>query len=401
MSSLDWFNQARYGLFVHWGPYSAAGRGEWVMNRERIPVPEYREQYASRFTAEHYDPASWAKMARRWGMKYVVLTTRHHDGYCLWDTKTTPWNSAKLGAKRDLVGPFVEAVRAEGLKVGLYYSVADWSHPDYPGAFQRDWPKSWPDEAARLRFVAFYHAQLEELMTRYGPVDMLWYDGCIPRPTDGEAINRRVKELQPGILINERNGEPCDFHCSEQSLKAKDGAWEACMTLNRNWGYHAGDHDWKNPREVVSMLLTTCKSAGNLLLNIGPMGDGRIPEESVRILDRVGLWLDRWGAFLPGSDRSPFTWNNSVVLTTRGESVFVHLMYATESKLCVAEIANKVVSARWLDSGEPVRFEQKGERLWLLDLPTTMPDELGACIELKVEGKPAPITEQGTFWIPD
>ena len=148
-----WFNEARYGMFIHWGAYSVAARGEWVMNRERIPLDEYTHRYVDRFAAERYDPAAWAQLARAAGMGYVVLTARHHDGFALWDTQTRPFNAAKLGPKRDLVRPFVQAVRDAGLRVGLYYSVADWTHPDYPGPFERDWPTGWRDQAARRRFA--------------------------------------------------------------------------------------------------------------------------------------------------------------------------------------------------------------------------------------------------------
>lgn len=140
MKKIGWFNRARYGMFIHWGAYSVAGRGEWIMNRELIPAEEYRRLYAQRFTASHYDPADWAAKAKKWGMGYTVLTTRHHDGFALWDSEVNPYNAAKLGPKRDLVAPYVEAVRKAGLKVGLYYSPANWSCPDYPGGYFRDWP---------------------------------------------------------------------------------------------------------------------------------------------------------------------------------------------------------------------------------------------------------------------
>ncbi len=260
----DWFDHARYGMFIHWGPYSVAGRGEWVLNRERVPLDEYRARYAAGFTAENYDASAWARLAKAGGMKYVVLTTRHHDGFALWDTQTTEFNAARIGPKRDLLTGFVEAMREEGLKVGLYYSVADWGHPDYPDPHARDWPLAWPDESARKRFVGYYRSQLEELFTRYGQIDLLWYDGCMPGPTDGGEVNAFVKQLQPEVLINNRNGEPWDFWCCEQTIKpASPGTrWEACMTLNENWGYHAGDNAWKSPGDIIKLLAETAAGAG-------------------------------------------------------------------------------------------------------------------------------------------
>ena len=156
-----------------------------------------------------------------------------------------------------------------GSRSGSTTPWADWHHSDYPDAYARDWPKTWPDEAARQRFVKFYTAQLEELMSNYGRVDVLWYDGCIPSPTDGKQANEMARRLQPHVLINERNGEPFDYRCSEQSLNAKEGPWEACLTLNDNWGYHAGDTNWKTPRQVINMLVSTARNGGNLLLNVG------------------------------------------------------------------------------------------------------------------------------------
>ncbi len=391
-------------MFVHWGPYAVAGRGEWVMNRERIPFEEYRRKYAENFRAEQYAPAAWATFAAECGMKYVVLTTRHHDGFALWDTDTTEFNAARLGPGRDLVAPFVEAVRSAGLKVGLYFSVADWTHPDYPAAFARDWPVSedWESDAARKRFIAYYQAQLEELMTRYGTIDILWYDGCIPGPLDGQVANQRVRELQPDILINERNGDPFDFRVSEQSLKDKPGPWESALTLNDNWGYHATDENWKGPADVVKMLITARSKAGNLLLNVGPRLDGTIPEPSLNILRSAGDWLGRNREFMDTTDRSPFAWNNISLTTVRGNTVYLHLTKDPRGEYCFAELANKVLSARMVDGGAPVAFEQLDDgRLFLKNLPTPLPDPLVTTIALELDGPPKPLTEQKTFWIPE
>lgn len=390
-------------MFIHWGPYSVAGRGEWVMNRERIPAAEYIEKYAAIWRAEQYHPASWARLAREAGMKYVVLTTRHHDGFALWDSATTPFNAARIGPGCDLVRPFVEAVRAEGLRVGFYYSVADWTHPDYPDPFERDWPDAWRDETSRLRFVAFYRSQLEELLTRFGKIDVLWYDGCIPSPTEGDKVNAFVKQLQPEILINNRNGGAWDFQCCEQSIiPAPEGTdWEACMTLNANWGYHAGDQDWKSAREVIRLLAETAAGGGNLLLNVGPRADGSIPAPSEKILREVGDWLARNGSFLSHSTRSPFGWLNSGRLTTRGSTAYLHLFHSPGTDFCLAEIANRVLSARWLHSGQDVSFQQDADgRLFFPNLPNPLPDPLCSVIVLELDSAPRPIRPVTAFWIP-
>lgn len=401
--STKWFNQARYGMFVHWGPYSVAARGEWIMNREKIPVAEYTEKYARAWRAENYDPASWARLAREGGMKYIVLTTRHHDGFALWDSETTGFNAARMGPGRDLLPEFVAAARAEGLHVGFYYSVADWTHPDYPDAFARDWPESWPDENARKRFIAFYKAQLRELFTRYGKIDMLWYDGCLPAPTDGDEVNAFVKSLQPDLLINNRNGGSWDFHCCEQTVNpAPPGIdWEACMTLNGTWGYHAGDDNWKSARTIVQLLTETAAGAGNLLLNVGPKPDGTIQEPCQAIIREAGAWLFRNREFLPESTRAPFAWCTSGRLTTRANTVYLHLFYSPGREFSLAEIGNRVLSARWLDGGAPVDFHQLDDgRLIFNSLPVPLPDPLASVIAIEVEGEPRALRQRTTFWIP-
>jgi alpha-L-fucosidase len=400
----SWFNDARYGMFVHWGVYAVAGRGEWFRNRERMSQEEYVRLYAENFRAENYDPKTWAALAKEAGMGYVVLTTRHHDGFALWPTKQGGFHAGNVGPKRDLVGPFVEAVRAAGLKVGLYYSPADWSHADYPGPFFRDWPneKDWASPEARERFIAYYKAQLVELMSNYGKIDYLWFDGCIPDDLQRREINEELLRLQPHLLINERNGPPSHVHVSEQAIRAPkdDVLWEACMTLNDNWGWHAGDTHWKSAREVIKMLCETATGAGNLLLNVGPKPDGTIPEESVRILGEAGAWLRKNREAITNSERSPFSWNNWGRVTVRGNHIYLHIRNSTGSELCWAELKNKVLSARWLDGGAPVRFEQRDERLFLCELPVPLPDPLTTTLVLEAEGIPEPVTIQTSFWIP-
>ena len=400
---MNWFDDSRYGLFIHWGAYSAGARGEWAMNRERIPRDEYERDFVDAFRAERYDPADWAAKAKRWGMGYAVLTTRHHDGFSLWDSKANPWNAANRGPRRDLVRAWTEAFRAAGLKVGFYYSPASWTNPDYPGPFFRDWPGTgdWRDEESRRRFVAQYRAELRELCTQFGAIDYLWFDGCIPENIDGAETLAMIRRWQPGIMVNNRLGSPFDVKVCEQTINPpkEGGRWEACMTLNANWGFHGGDDRWKTPRDVLELLLTCASKGGNLLLNVGPRADGTIPEESVAILDEVGAWLRANGDAVRGSDKSPFTWNNTArPITVKGGRVFLHFLIDPRGSFRWAELKNRVVSARWLDDGAPVRFEQRGEILFLRDLEWRAP---GRTVELAVEGTPEPVSAQTTFWIPE
>ena len=400
----SWFDQSRFGMFIHWGAYASAARGEWVVNRERISFAEYRRLYVETFRAENYDPEAWAALASEAGMRYAVLTARHHDGFSLWPTKTSDFHAGHIGPKRDLVGEFLNAFRRAGLRVGLYYSPAHWFHPDYPGAYFRDWPSpgDWESPEARERMTAFYAAQLRELMTDYGHIDYLWYDGCIPEDLQSRAINEEMLRLQPHLLINERNGQPSHVHISEQAIRpGRPGElWEACMTLNNNWGYHAGDHDWKSPRQVIQMLTETASKAGNLLLNVGPKADGTIPAESSQILREVGAWLSHHGQSIYGSNRSPFTWSNWGRVTTRENHIYLHIWNGTGEELCFAEVKNRVLSARFLDSGSPISFEQKDQRVVLRNLPKVLPNPIATTIVLEVEGRPEASNPQTTFWIP-
>src|SRR5213593_3479822 len=230
---MQWWHAARFGMFIHWGLYSTLGRHEWVMENEGIPVSEY-ERLAPKFKPIPNAARAWAQLAKRAGMKYMVMTTKHHEGFCNFDTKTTKYCAPKQGPGRDLVKEYVEAARAEGLRVGFYYSLMDWHHPD--GA------RCANDEAARRRFVDYIHTHIRELMTNYGKIDILWYDVAWPLDVKGwesEKMNKMVFELQPDIIVNNRNKLPGDFATPEQRIEAETGgrAWEACMTLNDSWGY--------------------------------------------------------------------------------------------------------------------------------------------------------------------
>ncbi len=397
-----WFNEVRYGMFIHWGAYSQAARGEWIMNRELIPADEYRRLYVENFRAENYDPAVWAQQARDWGFGYAVLTTRHHDGYALWDSKVNPFNAAKLGPKRDLVAPYVAALRAAGLKVGLYYSPANWSHPDYPGPFFRDWPgeNDWKDGASRQRFIAYYRAELEELLTGYGKIDYLWFDGCIPENIDGAETIEMLRKWQPEMLINNRLGNPFDIKCCEQAIKAAQPGqdWEACMTLNDNWGYNAHDENWKSPVDVIKLLCECAGQGGNLLLNVGPMADGTIPAGSVKILDAVGKWMQVNREAFSASERFPFPWTlNAGRGTVKGNKVYLPFFRDPGATFCWGELRNQIKSIDWLDNREPIAFRKEGNRLFMEGLTFNAPARIAV---IETEGKPEANTAQTTFWIP-
>ena len=399
-----WFDEARYGVFIHFGAYAVAARGEWVKNRERIPNDEYAERYCRRFKAEKLDCADWAKKFRKWGFKYAVLTARHHDGYAMWNSKVNPFNCVKVGGAPDVVGEYVKAMRAAGLKVGLYYSPANWSHPDYPGPFFRDWPgeRDWKDEAARQRFVAYYRAEMKELLDNYGPIDYLWFDGCIPGNIDGAETLKWLRADYPEMMVNNRLADGYDIKVCEQTInppKDVKQRWEACMTLNDSWGFRAGDDHWKDAKSVIRILGGCAKAGGNLLLNVGPKADGTIPEESCRILDEVGEWLEANRAAVSSSERHPFSWNNMASqITARGNKVYLYFINRPQETFTWAELGNRCLAAKWLDDGTRVAFEQKGARLFLKGLVWKGPCRV---LELTLDGAPKAGVAQTTFWIPE
>src|ERR1700733_8935215 len=285
---IQWWQEAKFGMFIHWGLYSVIGHQEWVMESEGIPIPQY-EILAKHFTPKPGAAREWARLAKRAGQKYMVLTTKHHEGFCLWDTKLTDYCAPKQGPGRDLVREFVDAARAEGLRVGFYYSLMDWHHPD--GATCKT------DPAARSRFVEYTHGLIRELMTNYGKIDVLWSDVDWPLTAsewESERMNAMVFGLQPEIIVNNRNGLEGDFSTPEQEVRAAQSgrAWESCMTLNDSWGFNRYDDAWKTPKTVVANLVNCARGRGNYLLNIGPKPDGSIPEESVAVLETVGKWLE-------------------------------------------------------------------------------------------------------------
>ncbi|MGA8111408.1 MAG: alpha-L-fucosidase, partial [Acidobacteriaceae bacterium] len=276
---MRWWREAKFGMFIHWGLYSVIGQQEWVMESEGIPIPQY-EILARHFHPKEGAAREWARLAKAAGQKYMVMTTKHHEGFCMFDTKLTDYCAPKQGPGRDLVREFVEAARAEGMRIGFYYSLMDWHHPD--GA------RCATDEAARKRFVEYTHGLIRELMTNYGKIDILWYDvdwPLTPEQWEAERMNRMVFELQPDIVVNNRNGLEGDFSTPEQHVEAskKGRAWEACMTLNEGWGYQAADHEWKTPRTVIDNLARCAQGGGNYLLNIGPDSEGNVPAASVQI----------------------------------------------------------------------------------------------------------------------
>ncbi len=381
---MKWWHEARFGMFVHWGLYSVLGRHEWVMENEGIPVSEY-ELLAKRFQPKPNAARAWAKLAKAAGQKYMVMTTKHHEGFCNFETKLTNYCAPKQGPGRDLVAEFVEAARAEGMHVGFYYSLMDWHHPD--GA------RCATDPDARKRFVEYTHGLIRELMTNYGKIDVLWYDVDWPLDAAGwesEKMNKMVFQLQPDIIVDNRNGLPGDFSTPEQEIVAEKGSrsWESCMTLNDSWGYQRADDNWKSSKTVIRNLVSCSRDGGNYLLNIGPEPDGSIPEESVRVLTQVGQWMNRNGESIYLTDRCQVRRSEFANFTRQGNTLYMHVYFWPGETVALAGLMTKVKSARLFASGQQIKFEQDRFRVRFTGLPEEAPDHPLSTIAIECESEP-------------
>jgi alpha-L-fucosidase len=381
---LIWWQKARFGMFIHFGVYSTIGRHEWEMEMEAVPIGEYTA-HAKTFHPRVGAAKAWAKLAKQAGMRYMVLTTKHHEGFCNFDTKLTDYNAVKQGPGHDVVREYVEAARAEGLRVGFYYSLMDWHHPD--GA------KCATDEEARKRFIAYTHGLIREILTNYGKIDVLWYDVDWPLDIKGwESIrmNEMVFKLQPEIIVNNRNGLKGDFSTPEQEIVAsKDGrAWESCMTMNDSWGYQAADDEWKSSRTILRNLITCARDNGNYLLNIGPKPDGSIPEPSVNALREVGEWLAVNGHTIYETDVCQVRSSMYASFTRKGNTLFMHVHYWPGDYVAISGLKCKVKSAKLVKTGETVAFTQDDYRARFNGMPMEAPDWPLTTIAIECDSEP-------------
>lgn len=378
----QWWHEARFGMFIHFGLYSLLGRHEWAMEQEGIPVAEYQE-LAKQFNPQPHAARAWAKLAKQAGMKYMVMTTKHHEGFCLFDTKLTQYCAPKQACGRDLVAEYVEAARAEGMRLGFYYSLMDWHHPD--GA------RCQTDEGARRRFVDYIHGQVRELCSNYGKVDVMWYDVNWPLKPEGwesERLNKMVRQLQPDILINNRAGIPEDFTTPEQQIRASAAPWEACMTMNDSWGFNRGDDDWKSPKTVVRNLLQCTRDGGNYLLNIGPHADGSIPPPSVDVLSAVGRWMDKHGDLIHQADPCQVKRSQLAAFTRQGQTLFVYVYAWPGESFGIGGLKGKILSAKMHPGGQTVKFDQSEFRVRFQGLPRQAPDPIASVIALEMDREP-------------
>jgi alpha-L-fucosidase len=381
---LDWWREARFGLFLHWGLYAVpAGvwgdddrHGEWIMNTAQIPVETY-EGFAERFDPVKFDADEWARMAAAAGMRYVVITTKHHDGFALFDSQVSDYDVTATPFRRDVMAELGAACRRHGLKMCWYHSIMDWHHPDYLP--RRGWETRSADGADFRRYVAYLRAQVTELLSNYGEIGVMWFDGEW-EPTwshaDGQALYDLCRTLQPGVIVNNRvdvgragmegmtegADRAGDFGTPEQTIPARGlpGVdWETCMTMNGNWGFNAADRGWKSSEELVRNLIDIASKGGNFLLNVGPRADGTFPPEAVERLATIGRWMDVNGDAIHGTTASPIDapeWGRVTAKAERGgdTTLFLHVFeWPADGVLELSGIGNDVRAAHLL--GDPRR----------------------------------------------
>lgn len=409
---MKWFNEARFGMFIHWGLYSILGRGEWVMYVERIPKEEYAK-LADKFNPTKFNADIWVKLAKETGMKYIVLTTRHHDGFCLFDSKVSNFTSVKTRAKRDFVAEYVKACRKYGMKVGFYYSLLDWR---FPGYFDR---KKYAESFKEM--VNQVHNQIKELMSNYGKIDYLFFDGeWIPNvkiardfKEQGESpeiaklwksheLINMIRKLQPDIIINNRTGLNADVDTPEQFVEAskKGRCWESCMTIGDScgWGYIKHNPNLKPVSQLIQYLVTAASGEGNYLLNVGPKADGTIQPELTNRLKEIGKWMKVNKESIYGSERIPDgfgTWGAGMlgIATAKNNTVYFHIFRWPGEIARIAGIKNKVLSAKILGSNKKIKFEKKDNGILILkELPENPPDKYDTVISVELDSKPETFT---------
>lgn len=374
------FQNNRFGMFIHYGLYSLLNRREWAMYYERIPVDEYRK-LADQFHPSPSCVEDWVILARKNGMKYACLTARHHEGFCLFDTATTNFNSVKTAARRDLVREFVDACRKHGVRPALYYSLGDWSDPGYTEGWDLN-PKGW------RRFVEKGHLQLKELMSNYGPIDYLFYDAAPPAETwDTAQINNALRELQPDLLISDRGRVPEDVASSEQHTGAHVKPWECCLTMNSSWGCNYGNPHYKDVISLVQTMATCMHDGGNVLLNLGPLADGSVHSEERRLLTELGGWVERNQEAVYGTTRAPFDKHDYKLSCARDNTAYIafHFYHGPETIVC--GIGNRVLRIRLLHPAQDIAFRQEGDRVFLTGLPAKWPDIMPV-IAMELDGVP-------------
>lgn len=425
----EWFRKDRFGMFIHWGLYSIPGKGEWIRSHQRLSIEDY-QPYFDTFYPTDYNPREWAKQAKRAGMKYVVLTAKHHDGFCLFDSDYTDYKSTNTPIGKDLVAEFVEAVRQEGLKVGLYFSLVDWYHPDYPKYQDPYHPmrgdSRFEDDTFDLnRYVDYLHHQVKEIVTKYGQLDILWFDFSYEEMSGetwrAEELMQLVRQYQPNVIVDNRlegSGEGFgsivteqitsysgDFVSPEQivphegirNYKGEFIPWELCLTMNNNWAYNPTDYLYKSSKTLIRKLVECVSKNGNMILNVGPTALGVIPQESQDILADIGAWIEKNGESIYGCGISNLPKPEWGYYTQKGNTIYAHVFEQPVGPLALIGIdKNQIKRMSFLHDGsevsisssfttlayEDICFAQYGE---VPHFTYPLPDEIDSVIKIELK----------------
>lgn len=415
---MSWWTQDRFGMFIHFGLYSGAARHEWVKHNEHMTNEQY-QKYFDQFNPDLFDPVKWAKAAKAAGMKYAVLTTKHHEGFCLFDSKYTDYKATNTPAKRDLVREYVNAFRSQGLKVGFYYSLLDWHHPDYTmddahPLVQVDTSQANYDRLNKGRDMAKYRQylrnQITELLTNYGKIDILWLDWTWDKSDkrgkhadDWGAVEllKLVRKLQPGIIVNNRLGlddyaDGGDFQTPEQVSttelnKYRGKIFETCQTFSGSWGYYRDEYSWKTHRQLLDLLITSVSNGGNLILNVGPTARGEFDYRATNALDSMAYWMHANSpsiyncTYAPAAYKIPegqkLTYNPTI------RRLYVHLYnYPKDGKLILPGYNGKIKYAQFLNDHSELLYKaaENSEDL-VLTLPLKKPPYEIPVVELTLD----------------
>jgi alpha-L-fucosidase len=413
---MAWWRDARFGMFIHFGLFSVAagewngrpvpGLGEWIMVSGQIRLADY-SVLQKQFNPVKFNARMWAKIAKDAGMKYVVLTTKHIDGFCMFGSKLTDYNVVNTPFKRDVLKELAAAVRREGLKMGTYYSISDFAYPDYcplgPGS---TWAtvvqeKKNPDFN---KYLSYLKGQLHELLTNYGPIGVMWFDACYdqsPEQIHAAELVKMMRGIQPDLIVNNRLGVPLDFDTPEQEIPSTgipDRDWETCMTINDTWGFKKQDHNWKSTETLVKNLIDAVSKGGNYLLNVGPTGEGEIPPECVDRLREIGRWMNVNGEAIYGTTASPFKKLGWGRCTQKEGKLYLHVYDWPAGELVVPGLRNRVKDAYLLAdrAKSPLTVTRTADEVRIA-VPQTAPDKIASVVVLDIDGPaivaPVPIRQ--------
>ena len=397
---MEWFEDAKLGIFIHWGIYAVNGIDEsWSFYNKKVTWTDYMKQLSG-FTASKYDPAAWADLVKLSGARYAVLTTKHHDGVALWNSAENHYNVVKnTPAKRDLLTPFYQELRKRNIKAGAYFSLIDWSHPDYPG-FLKDSSryKIENDPAKWQRFRQFFQNQINDVSTKFNP-DLFWFDGDWEHSAaewESEKVRANILQKNPNAIINGRLMGYGDYETPEQNLpisRPKFNWWELCMTTNNNWGFQHIDTNWKTPYEIISLFADAVSNGGNLLLDIGPREDGTVPKEQVNILTELGKWNKKHEKAIfssrPGIPMGHFY--GPTTMSKDSTSLYLFLQGQTSGTILVKGLVNQIKEINVVGQGSKLKHKVVGKISWspvpglvYIDVPSTVLDKYITVLELKL-----------------